>query len=71
MYARAADAFARRLRPNELNVRGRRFEIARIERMMRVGPAGPEGPRRSDIDEQRPTKIHPTMDEWGNIARNE
>lgn len=28
-------------------------------------------PRRSDIDEQRPTKIHPTMDEWGNIARNE
>ncbi|MER5371037.1 DUF5954 family protein [Streptomyces sp. NPDC002722] len=71
VYARAADAFARRLRPNELNVRGRRFEIARIERMMRVGPAGPEGPRRSDIDEQRPTKIHPTMDEWGNIARNE
>ncbi|MFF3783407.1 DUF5954 family protein [Streptomyces sp. NPDC001933] len=71
VYARAAEAFTRRLRPNELNVRGRRFEIARIERMMRVGPAGPEGPRRSDIDDQEPTKIHPTMDEWGNVERNE
>ncbi|MEV5204530.1 DUF5954 family protein [Streptomyces sp. NPDC053720] len=71
VYARAADAFTRRLRPNELTVRGRCFEIARIERMMRVGPAGPEGPRPSDIDDQGPTKIHPTMDEWGNIARNE
>ncbi|MCX4847602.1 DUF5954 family protein [Streptomyces sp. NBC_00893] len=71
VYERAAEAFMRRLRPNELNVQGRRFEIARIERMMRVGPAGPEGPRRSDIDDQGPTKIHPTMDEWGNIARNE
>ncbi|MFG3529436.1 DUF5954 family protein [Streptomyces sp. NPDC047917] len=71
VYARAAEAYMRRLRPNELNVRGRRFEIARIERMMRVGPAGPEGPRRSDIDDQGPTKIHPTMDEWGNITRGE
>ncbi|MFB6507610.1 MULTISPECIES: DUF5954 family protein [unclassified Streptomyces] len=67
VYARAADAFTRRLRPNELTVRGRCFEIARIERMMRIGPAGPEGPRRSDISTQEPSKIHPTMDEWGNI----
>ncbi|MFH8476293.1 DUF5954 family protein [Streptomyces sp. NPDC018000] len=71
VYARAAEAFTRRLRPNELNVRGRCFEIARIERMMRVGPAGPEGPRRSDIDVQEPTQIHPTMDEWGNIDYSE
>lgn len=70
VYARAAEAFMRRLRPNELTVRGRCFQIARIERMMRVGPAGPEGPRRSDIDDREPTKIHPTMDEWGNVERN-
>ncbi|MFE7618398.1 DUF5954 family protein [Streptomyces sp. NPDC057496] len=69
VYARAADAFMRRTRPNELSVRGRCFEIARIERMMRIGPAGPETPRRSDVDDQEPSKIHPTMDEWGNITR--
>ncbi|MDK0519848.1 DUF5954 family protein [Streptomyces sp. ML-6] len=68
VYARAADAFMRRRRPNELIVRGRCFEIARIERMMRIGPAGPETPRRSDVDDQEPSKIHPTMDEWGNIT---
>lgn len=71
VYARAAEAFTRRVRPNELSARGRCFEIARIERMMRVGPAGPEGPRRSDIDDQGPTKIHPTMDEWGNVDHSE
>ncbi|MCX4731688.1 DUF5954 family protein [Streptomyces sp. NBC_01363] len=71
VYARAVDAFTRRVRPNELKVRGRRFEIARIERMMRIGPASPEGPRRSDVDDQEPTKIHPSMDEWGNIDYSE
>ncbi|MEV7849323.1 DUF5954 family protein [Streptomyces sp. NPDC088135] len=71
VYARAADSFVRRVRPNELKVRGRCFEIARIERMMRIGPAGPEGPRRSDVDDQGPTQIHPTMDEWGNVDRSE
>ncbi|MFB6817438.1 DUF5954 family protein [Streptomyces sp. NPDC056347] len=68
VYARAAEAFAERLRPNELEVRGRRFEIARIERMMRIGPAGPEGPRKSDVEIQEPTQLHPLMDEWGNIT---
>ncbi|MEV6163010.1 DUF5954 family protein [Streptomyces sp. NPDC052052] len=68
VYARAAEAFTRRVRPNELEVRGRCFEIARIERMMRVGPTGPEGPRRSDIDIQEPMQIHPSMDEWGNVS---
>ncbi|MFF2327055.1 MULTISPECIES: DUF5954 family protein [unclassified Streptomyces] len=68
VYARAAEAFTRRLRPNELTVRGRCFEIVRIERMMRMGPAGPEGPRRSDTDVQEPMQIHPVMDEWGNIS---
>ncbi|MFF8913745.1 DUF5954 family protein [Streptomyces sp. NPDC015032] len=71
VYARAAEAFTRRLRPNELDVQGRCFEIARIERMMRVGPAGPEGPRRSDIDIQEPMQIHPRMDEGGNIDYSE
>ncbi|MFF3730159.1 DUF5954 family protein [Streptomyces sp. NPDC002476] len=66
-YARAAEAFMRQVRPNELNVRGRCFQVVRIERMMRIGPAGPEGPRRSDVDIQEPTQIHPYMDESGNI----
>ncbi|MFB8035801.1 hypothetical protein ACFC5Z_23195 [Streptomyces sp. NPDC056004] len=39
--------------------------------MMRVGPAGPEGSRRSDIDDQGPTKTHPTMGEWGNVDHSE
>lgn len=71
VYARAADGFMKRLRPNELEVRGRCYQIVRVERMMRIGPAGPEGPRRSDIDVQEPMKIRPTMDEWGNIEHNE
>jgi len=66
-YARAAEAFMKQNRPNELTVRGRCFQIVRVERMMRIGPSGPEGPRRSDTDIQEPTQIHPLMDEWGNI----
>ncbi|MGW1411576.1 hypothetical protein [Streptomyces sp. NPDC002403] len=42
--------------PDELNLYGRCFEIA-----------GPEGPGRSDVDDQQPAKIHPSMDEWSDI----
>ncbi|MFD7070126.1 DUF5954 family protein [Streptomyces sp. NPDC059913] len=68
IYARAAEAFSKRRRPNELEVRGRRFEIIRVERMMRIGPAGPEGPRKSDVEIHDPMRMHPVMDEWGNIT---
>ncbi|MFE7404208.1 DUF5954 family protein, partial [Streptomyces sp. NPDC057557] len=62
------------VRPHEPEVRGRCFQIVRVERMMRIGPVGPKGPRRSDIDVQEPTRIHPAMDavdEWGNVNSNE
>lgn len=68
VYAKAADRFISGGRPDELMVRGRCFQIVRVERMMRIGPDGPESPRRSDVEQQGPTKIHPTMDEWGNIT---
>jgi hypothetical protein len=67
VYARAAERFKQRTRPDELVVRGRRFHIARVERMVRIGPDGPETPRPSDLNSQEPMQIHPTMDEWGNI----
>jgi hypothetical protein len=70
-YARAAEEFMGRHRPNELRVRGRRFQITRVERMMRIGHDGPEGPRPSDVDHQEPTKIRPTMDEHGTITYDE
>ncbi|MFG3252055.1 DUF5954 family protein [Streptomyces sp. NPDC048172] len=68
VYAKAAERFMRRPGGNELRARGRTFQIVRVERMMRVGPDGPEPPRPSDQDHQEPTKIRPTMDEWGNIS---
>ncbi|WP_411082504.1 DUF5954 family protein [Streptomyces sp. cmx-18-6] len=67
VYARAADKFAGRRKPDELMVRGRRFEVVRIERMMRIGPDGPEKPRPSDVDDDAPSKIHLSMDDDGNV----
>lgn len=71
LYARAADRFAERVRPDELLVRGRRFDVVRVERVMRIGPDGPERPRPSDVDDYGPSKIHPTMDEWGKITHGD
>ncbi|MEW2632714.1 DUF5954 family protein [Streptomyces sp. NPDC048389] len=68
VYARAAERFMRRTRPDELVVRGRCFQIVRVERMVRIGPDGPEPPRPSDVNSQEPMQIHPTMDEWGTIT---
>ncbi|MEI7032484.1 DUF5954 family protein [Streptomyces pratensis] len=68
VHARAADRFAERTRPNELVVRGRRFDIVRVERVMRVGPDGPEKPRPSDADAYGPSQMHPAMDESGVIT---
>ncbi|MBO8192526.1 hypothetical protein ITI46_12745 [Streptomyces oryzae] len=68
VFAKAAERFMRQRGANELRARGRTFHIVRVERMMRIGPDGPEPPRPSDQDHQEPTKIHPTMDEWGNLS---
>lgn len=65
---RAAKKFMARRRANELIVRGERFEVVRVERMMRIGPDGPEKSRPSDVDQYGPSQIHPLMDEHGNIT---
>ncbi|MBM7055436.1 DUF5954 family protein [Streptomyces durocortorensis] len=65
---RAAKKFMARRRPNELVLRGRRFQVVRVERVMRIGPDGPERPRPSDVDDYGPSKIQPTMDEHGVVT---
>lgn len=44
-------------RADELAVAGRRFRVVPVERLVRVGPDGPEGPRRSDPDPQPPVMM--------------
>ncbi|GAA3646613.1 DUF5954 family protein [Streptomyces chitinivorans] len=69
--ARAADEYVTRTpRGDELRVRGRCFRIVRVERLIRVGPDGPETSRPSDRDPQPPMRLHPVMDEFGNILRD-
>lgn len=45
---RAAAALLDWERHDELTVNGRRYRVGRIERMVRIGPDGPEPPRSSD-----------------------
>lgn len=67
-YAEAAQEYRALDRADEFRVDGRFFRICRIERMLRMGPDGPETPRPSDIDEYGPMKMHPTMDEDGTLT---
>ncbi|EFF93770.1 conserved hypothetical protein [Streptomyces sp. e14] len=67
-YARAAEEYRALQRADEFTVDGRAFRICRVERMVRMGPDGPEPARPSDVDEYGPTKMHPTMDEDGTIT---
>ncbi|SCK19363.1 hypothetical protein YWIDRAFT_04579 [Streptomyces sp. SceaMP-e96] len=66
-HARAAETFKAAGRADEARVGDTLYRICRIERMLRSGPDGPEPPRPSDLDDEGPTKIHPTMDEDGTI----
>lgn len=50
-YAAAADMMQDRRRRNDITVAGRRFRIVRVERMVLVGPDGPETPRPCDLRE--------------------
>jgi hypothetical protein len=52
-YAAAAQRLERE-RVDDLTVAGRRFRIVRIEKIARLGPDGPEPPRRSDFDPEPP-----------------
>lgn len=57
-YARAAQEYRSGRRRDALHVLGRRFQIIRVERMMRIGPDGPESPRPSDQDPYGPLPLH-------------
>ncbi|MDT0308590.1 DUF5954 family protein [Streptomyces sp. DSM 44917] len=63
-YTRAAEEF-RAARParDGVQVLGRRFQIIRVERLMRIGPDGPEPPRPTDEDPYGPMQIHPPLAE--------
>ncbi|MGW2407912.1 DUF5954 family protein [Streptomyces sp. NPDC001739] len=65
-YAEAADQL-RAGRVNQLEVEGTVYRIGRTRRLLRWGPDGPEGPRPSDINRHGPERIHPVLDEDGNI----
>lgn len=58
-YAAAAEAYRSGPPRDELRVLGRRFRVIRVERMMRIGPDGPEPPRPSDLDPYGPTQLDP------------
>ncbi|MFD9908914.1 DUF5954 family protein [Streptomyces sp. NPDC059063] len=66
-FARAAHEFKAAGRANEVVVGDQCFRICRVERMVRVGPGGPEPARPSDVETTEPMKLHPTMDEDGTI----
>ncbi|MFI1735128.1 DUF5954 family protein [Streptomyces acidicola] len=67
-YAEAAQEYRALDRADEFRVDDRLFRICRVERMLRMGPDGPEQPRPSDVDEYGPMKMHPTMDEDGTLT---
>ncbi|GAA3793842.1 hypothetical protein GCM10023083_31530 [Streptomyces phyllanthi] len=66
-YAKAAEEFRALDRADEFRVDDSVFRICRVERMLRMGPDGPESPRPSDVDDYGPMKLHPTMHEDGTI----
>lgn len=55
-------------RVDQLDVLGTSYRIARTRRLLRWGPDGPEGPRPSDTNSQDPGRIHPPLDEDGNVV---
>ncbi|QEV22607.1 DUF5954 family protein [Streptomyces alboniger] len=66
-HARAAERFKAAAHANEARVGDTLYRICRTERLVRVGPDGPEPPRPSDVDSYGPMKMHPTMDEDGTL----
>ncbi|OKI02398.1 hypothetical protein A6A06_15260 [Streptomyces sp. CB02923] len=65
-YVRAADRL-RSERANQVEARGTVHRICRVRRLLRWGPDGPEGPRPSDTNSHTPERMHPRIDEDGNI----
>lgn len=65
-YAEASDRL-RAGRVNELEFQGTVYRIGRTRRLLRWGPDGPEGPRPSDDNSHEPDRLHPDLDEDGNV----
>ncbi|MET9886470.1 DUF5954 family protein [Streptomyces sp. NPDC006430] len=66
-YAEAGDAL-RAGRVNRLEFQGSVYQVVRTRRLVRWGPDGPEGPRRSDVNSQDPARIHLALDEDGRVV---
>ncbi|MFG2551374.1 DUF5954 family protein [Streptomyces sp. NPDC048581] len=71
VYEKAAEEFRALERADEARVAGRRFQVCRVERVLRMGPDGPETPRPSDVDEYGPMKIHPTLLDDGTVIHDD
>ncbi|UNS99489.1 DUF5954 family protein [Streptomyces tubbatahanensis] len=56
VYREAADRLDAE-RGNELSFGGRHLRLVRVERFVRIGPDGPEGPRPSDYDPDEPVMV--------------
>jgi Family of unknown function (DUF5954) len=56
LYKRAADHLDTE-QCDELDVAGRHFRVIRVERLIRIGADGPEGPRPSDADPVPPAMV--------------
>jgi len=56
LYKRAADRLDTE-QCDELDVAGRHFRVIRVERLIRIGSDGPEGPRPSDADPVPPAMV--------------
>ncbi|MFI5617094.1 DUF5954 family protein [Streptomyces sp. NPDC051567] len=68
-YARAAREFQAAGEADVLRLDdGRDLCIARMRRLVRMGPDGPETARPSDEDPYGPTRMHPPMDEHGTVT---
>ncbi|MCF2533115.1 DUF5954 family protein [Yinghuangia soli] len=67
-YAPAAAALRKEPRSHSYELLGRQFLVTRIGRVVRIGDAGPEGPRPSDIDATDPMESpHPPMSDDGTV----
>jgi Family of unknown function (DUF5954) len=62
LYATAADIVEQE-RANEVTAAGHRFRVVRVERLVRIGPDGPETPRPSDPDPEPPAGQLPSAPE--------
>lgn len=71
VYAKAAEEFRALERADEARVEDRVFRVCRTERLLRMGPDGPETPRPSDMDDYGPMKIHPTPLDDGTLVYDE